>query len=129
MGSTGQGKLRIAGGVLLWILTVFELLGMGLAGAAKFQGDGWQNMFLGWGYPAWLALAVGAVEVVGALLILVPRFATYAAAMLIVIMLGAVWTVASPGNETNLGPVLPAIHIVVLSIIRRARRGRRWRPS
>ena len=31
----------------LWVLTVLELLGMGVAGLSKFQGDGWVRMFEG----------------------------------------------------------------------------------
>ena len=129
MGSTDRKWLRIAGTVVLWTLTILEFLGMGLAGMAKFQGDLWQNMFVGWGYAAWFTYVIGAAEVVGALALLVPRFASYAASMLIVVMLGAIWTVASPANDTGLGPGLPTIHIAVLSIILYARRGRRWRPN
>ena len=102
---------------------------MGLAGLAKFQGDLWQDMFVGWGYAAWFALVVGAAEVVGALVLFVPRFASYAASMLIVIMLGAIGTVSWSTYESGLGPGVPMIHIAVLSIILFARRKRRWRPD
>ncbi len=129
MESTERGKLRVVGAAMLWILSVFELLGMGVAGLSKFQGEGWQNMFVGWGYPWWFALVVGGTEMLGALLVVVPRFASYAASMLIVIMLGAIWTVVSPTNTTQLGPGIPMIHIAVLSIILYARWRRRWRPS
>jgi uncharacterized membrane protein YphA (DoxX/SURF4 family) len=129
MESTERSKLRIAGAVMLWVLIVLEVLGMGLAGLAKFQGDQWQDMFVGWGYPAWFALVVGSAEVVGALVLFVPRFASYAASMLIIIMLGAIGTVSWSTYETELGLGVPIIHIVVLSIILFARRKRRWRPD
>ncbi len=129
MRSSERSKLRVAGGILLWILSVLQFLGMGVAGLSKFQGDTWQVMFVGWGYPEWFAMVIGGAEMLGALLLLVPRVASYAAAMLIAIMLGAIWTVASPANETQLGPGLPAIYIAVLSIILYARWGRRWRPG
>ena len=129
MGSTEPSKLRTAGVVLLWVLSVLELLGMGVAGLSKFQGEGWQNMFVGWGYPAWFALVIGSAEILGALLVVVPRFASYAASMLIVVMLGAIWTVVPSTNETGLGPGIPTIHIAVLSIILYARWGRRARPG
>ncbi len=129
MESTERSKLRTVGAAMLWILTILELLGIGVAGLSKFQGEVWQNMFVGWGYTAWFALVIGGAEMLGGLLLVVPRFASYAASMLIVIMLGAIWTVVSPTNETGLGPGIPTIHIAVLSIILYARRGRRWRVS
>jgi uncharacterized membrane protein YphA (DoxX/SURF4 family) len=129
MESTERSKLRIVGAVMLWALIVLEVLGMGLAGLAKFQGDQWQDMFVGWGYAAWFALVVGAAEVVGALVLFVPRFASYAASMLIVIMLGAIGTVLWSTYESGLGAGVPMIHIVALSIILFARRKRRWRPD
>ena len=64
-----------------------------------------------------------------ALLVVVPRFASYAASMLMVVMLGAIWTVVPSANETGLGPGIPTIHIAVLSIILYARWGRRWRSN
>ena len=129
MESTERSKLRTVGVVILWILTILELLGIGLAGLSKFQSEVWQNMFVGWGYAAWFALVIGGAEMLGALLLVVPRFASYAASMLIVIMLGAIWTVISPTNETQLGPGIPMIYIAVLSIILYARWRRRWRPG
>ena len=125
MESTERSKLRIVGAAMLWILSIFELLGIGVAGLSKFQGEGWQNMFVGWGYPGWFALVIGGTE----MLVVVPRFASYAASMLIVIMLGAIWTVISPTNTTQLGPGIPMIHIAVLSTILYARWSRRWRPG
>lgn len=129
MTSTGPstGK-KIAMG-LLWVLIALELLSMAAAGASKFQGDGWRRMFEGWGYPAWGALVIGAAEFVGALALAVPKLASYSAAMLIVIMLGAIWTVIDPSNTTGLGPGIPALNIAALSIIMIARRDRRWRPG
>ncbi len=129
MESTERSKLRTVGAAMLWILTILELLGIGVAGLSKFLGDGWQNMFVGWGYPAWFALVIGGAEMLSGLLLVVPRFASYAASLLIVIMLGAIWTVVSPTNTTQLGPGLPTIHIAVLSIILYARWRRRWRPG
>ncbi len=123
--STG-GRIAMA---LFWILVVLELAGMGLAGVSKFQGDGWMGMFEGWGYPAWFALVIGGTELGGAVLLLVPRLASYSAAVLIGVMLGAIWTVIGQTTQTGLGPGLPLIHIAVLSIILGVRWKRRWRPS
>lgn len=66
-------------------------------------------------------------ELILALCLLIPRLAAYAAGGLIVIMGGALVTVlANPGP---MGPVPPIVHLVVLTIILRARWRVRWRPS
>ena len=70
---------------------------------------------------------IGGLELSCALLLAVPRVAGYAAGVLIVIMLGAIWTVLT--NESQLGPGIPLIHIVVLVIILRVRWNARWRPG
>ncbi len=121
MPETDMGLLRRAGTVLLWILTILMALGMGAAGVTKFLGDGWIRLFEGWGYPGWFALVIGTLEVAGAVLLLVPRFAAYAASLLIFIMVGAVWTVTT--NETQLGVGTPLLNLVALAIIARIR----WR--
>ena len=48
--------------------------------------------FAKWGCPDWFRLVVGAVEVAGAVLLLVPQTAFYAACVLSVQMLGAAYT-------------------------------------
>ena len=110
----------------LVVLTILEVLGMGVAGLAKFQGPTWIDLFESWGYAGWFALFIGAVEVLAALALLVPSLTSYAALTLIGVMLGAIWTVTT--NETQLGPGIPAIHIAVLSVLLTARWSRRWRP-
>ena len=129
MPSTEQGTLRTAGIIVLWLVTVLEALGMGLAGASKFVGSGWPSMFEGWGYAAWFAYVVGAAEMGGALLLLLPRLASYSATLLLVIMLGAMYTLATTTFETRLGLGVPALHTLVLIAILWARRGDRWRPG
>ena len=99
---------------LLWLLTIWETLTMGLSGAAKFMGDTWQQMFAAWGYPVWFSYVVGVLEIAGALLLLIPRAATYAATGLIVIMVGALVTEII---QSQLGVFMPALHITLLSAI------------
>lgn len=121
--SSALRRVLIAG---LWLLTVLEVLGMGLVGVAKFTGTTWVTMFEGWGYPTWFTYVIGAGEAGGAVLLLVPRLASYAALMLMVIMLGALYTVLTKDNQ--LGAAGPFVHLGVLSVIAWARWSRRWRP-
>lgn len=123
MASSTWGK---AGRVAVWVLVVLEVLLMGLAGLAKFTSAAWPSMFEGWGYPRPFAYLIGALECVGALALLVPRLTTYAAAGLMVIMLGALWTVTTTTFETGLGPGMPLLHLALLGILAWARRRERW---
>ena len=107
-------KKRLAVTVLVWLLTIWETLTMGLSGAAKFMGDTWQLMFATWGYPVWSSYVVGVLEIGGALLLLVPRSAPFAAGGLIVIMIGALITEIV---QSQLGVFMPILHITLLSAI------------
>jgi uncharacterized membrane protein YphA (DoxX/SURF4 family) len=113
---------------LIWLLIVLDVLGMGLAGSMKFSNpDLWTGLFEDWGYPRGFVYVVGGAEMVGALLLLVPRFTVYAAGMLMFIMSAALVTVLiHPGQ---MGPSGPIVHLVVLSIILAARWKVRWRPA
>ena len=98
------------------------------AGLGKFQNlDGWLYWFARFGYPPQMSLVVGALELVGAGLLLIPRLAPYAAMMLAVIMFGALEAVLT--TETDLGWFDPALHLVFLAIIGTVHWKRRWRPA
>lgn len=115
---------------LLWLVTVLETALMALAGSAKFTGSGpevWGEMFVGWGYPLWLTWVIGAAEVGFSLLLLVPRLAAWGAAVLVVIMLGALGTVVV--HDSPLGVTGPMVHLVALAIILAARWRVRWLPG
>jgi uncharacterized membrane protein YphA (DoxX/SURF4 family) len=113
---------------LLWVVTVLEVLAMGSAGLAKFLSmDGWMYWFERFGYPARFSLVIGALEFVGAGILLLPRWASYAAGVLGVIMIGALHAVTT--HETDLGVNAPLIHVAFLAVIGTARWRVRWRPG
>ena len=74
-----------------------------------------------WGYPGWFTYVIGVLEVCGAVGILFPRVAHYAASGLGVIMCGALYTVLA--NDHRLGWGAPVSHLVVLAIIVAVRSG------
>ncbi len=112
----------------LWFVTVVEFLLMGIAGFSKFgDAEMWQGEFVGWGYPMWFASVIGAGELLGAILLLVPRFAFYSAALLAVIMLGALATVII--HDSHLGTTGPLIHLAFITLIAVFRFKNRWRPE
>ena len=128
MAPTKRSAKQKLGIGLLWMLTVVDAAFMTLAGWAKFGNpDAWTGMFEGWGYPAWFSFVIGAGELGLALVLLVPRFASYAATGLIVIMLGALGTVLVHSGG-RMGPEPPLIHLVLLTIILVSRWKIRWHP-
>lgn len=84
--------LRIAGTIGLWLVQGLAAAALFVAGIAKFGNEGWARSFAHWGYPPGFVLVIGAAEALGALCLLVPRLASYAAAFLGVIMLSAAAT-------------------------------------
>lgn len=109
---------RIAGTVVVWTLTVVVALGIGIAGLGKLhRPNRWELLFAGWGYPAWFSMVVGIAEVCGAIALLVPAVAFYAATLLAVIMAGALVTLLRHSGGPLGWGATPAVYIVLLIII------------
>jgi len=100
---------RARGGMLaslaLWALRVLLAVVFAMAGLAKLGGDAAMvGMFAEIGLGQWLRYVVGALEVSGAVGVLIPRFSRLAAVGLVCLMIGATVT-----NMVVLGasPLLP----------------------
>ena len=76
--------------------------------------------FARYGYPDWFRLVVGAAEVTGAVLLLVPRAALYGAIMLSVVMIGA--TVTHLTHQEAPNAVVPIVLLVLLAFVAASRR-------
>ncbi len=124
---TVRRVLGIGGQAGLWLLTAFVAMGLWDAGLGKFtSAAGWQHWFVEvWGYPTWFRSVIGVGEASAAVLLLLPATASYAAALLTVIMLGAFWTVTT--KEADLSAVDPMVTAIVLLIVFAARWPRRYR--
>jgi uncharacterized membrane protein YphA (DoxX/SURF4 family) len=61
--------------IAVWVVSVLLTVVFLIAGATKLPGKA-VGMFGHWGYPAWFSYAVGAVEVVSAALLLIPKAAS-----------------------------------------------------
>ena len=110
-------KARVAGTILLWAATVFLALVCLRSGVTKLPADGfWVRDFRRWGYPGWFRVAVGAAELIACALLLVPRLASYGAALFAAVMLGAIYTHASHGETVRLpfNLILLALSLAVL---------------
>jgi len=87
--------------IVLYLISAFLVMVFLKAGWPKFSdSSGWARAFARWGFPVWFRVLIGAVEVLGALLLLVPQTAIYAAGALAVIMLGAMGTHVAHGDPT-----------------------------
>lgn len=104
---------RLALTIGLWLLTIVlaaSFLGAGgtkLAGLQKHIDD-----FARWGYPDWLRIVVGLIEVGAAILVLIPRVATIGAAILAIEMLVAIYT-----DVVNDEPVIGAVMLCLLAVV------------
>ena len=110
-------KARVAAKILLWAVTVFLALVCLRSGVTKLPADGfWVRDFRRWGYPGWFRVAVGAAELIACALLLVPRLASYGAALFAAVMLGAIYTHAAHGETVRLpfNFVLFALSVAVL---------------
>ncbi len=101
----------------LWALTLLMVLMFFMVGLDKFTSHGWIERFANWGYPDNFLYVIGVLEMLGAVGLLIPRLAGYAAGGLIVIMIGATITHLVHGEFPG-----SVIHLVLLSIILYARR-------
>jgi uncharacterized membrane protein YphA (DoxX/SURF4 family) len=108
-------KLKI---VALWTIQALMALVMVGPGVQKFTSPVWQRMFRVWGYPDHFYLAIGAIEVVAGLGLLVPRLATPSALVLMCVMLGAAITRGLNG----VSPVGELVFFSLLGVIAYARR-------
>ncbi|HEX2882579.1 MAG TPA: DoxX family protein [Polyangiaceae bacterium] len=79
--------------IALWVLAGVLAALFLLAGGSKLAGaEVHVQNFARWGWPDWMRLVVGAVEVVSAILLLIPRLAFLGAGALMVVMAGATYT-------------------------------------
>lgn len=125
--TTHQRILSIARTGLLWLATAYLAIIFARAGTQKFSSDsGWAHAFADWGFPVWFRILVGAVELAGAALVLIPRTAAYGAAAIILVMLGAMGTHAWHGHpEQATHEIVPLTMALIVAIARWRARARR----
>ncbi|SEK87571.1 Uncharacterized membrane protein YphA, DoxX/SURF4 family [Paenibacillus sp. cl141a] len=104
--------------VIGWIVVWGTALFYAQNGIQKLMGAGQMvEMFHELGYPAWSRIAVGLLEVVGAILLVIPRATSYAAAVLTLLMAGAVlseWRVGQTFEALLAGQWLVIFILILL---------------
>ena len=120
--SAGVTKLRQT---VLWIFSILLGLIFVAVGLSKLEGSSaarWAEKFLHWGYPAGSQYVVGAIEVIGGIAMMIPRWRKIAAWIAMVTMAGALYTHAHNGEFPRIIPplVLGSLALLVFSLHSRA---------
>jgi putative oxidoreductase len=114
--------LRTVGTVSLWTVNILAAAAFVAIGFGKFAGPEWPRKFERWGYPDGFYMVIGALEIAGGVMLLVPKLSSYAAAMLGAILLAAAATL----RLNHLPMSAPLAWLAVLTLIGVARRRRAW---
>ena len=81
------------GDLALWVPALFLAWIFARQGIAKFSdSSGWARAFALWHFPVWFRVLVGVVETGAAVLLLTRRTAPIGAALIVLVMLGAMGT-------------------------------------
>lgn len=73
-----------------WGVLLPPALIAGLGGLVKFtQAESWRDMFVGWGYPAWMSPVTGVLEMAGAMAMFFPVTRFYGSTLVTAVMLAA----------------------------------------
>ena len=92
-----------------WIGSIFLAIAFGLAGVSKLAGVSamrWSERFVHWGYPARASYVVGAIEILGAVGLLIPWSRRAASLILGAVMIGAIYTHIVNGEFQRVVPPL-----------------------
>jgi uncharacterized membrane protein YphA (DoxX/SURF4 family) len=103
--------------VLAWLLAASFLVGFvtKFMPGETFFGPPYSVKFAEWGYPSWFRFVVGAGELAGGILLLVPRLRFVGCLILIVILEGAIVTHVI--NSNPIGESIAAPITLVLAAI------------
>lgn len=112
----------------LWVLQVFLAIVFLYFGASKlgWENGYWAELFAKIGFGQWFRFFTGVLEVVCSLLLLIPRTAAIAAALLGCTMVGAVVThlLVLRDGYASFFPGLPLLLLVLIAWRRAPRRGK-----
>lgn len=107
--------------IALWVVTALVGLMFVVTGGGKiFNPAATAEVFAHWGYPAWFGVLTGIIELACGLLLFVPRFAAYAAGLLVAVMIGATFTHIRAGEMEHLWPPLALMALsAIIAFLRR----------
>lgn len=119
-------KKRIAKEIAAWLLALWLCFIFFRAGIDKFDdASGWSRAFRGWGFSVGFRILIGVLEVIGALLLLVPRTVVYGTITIGVIMIGAAITQLMQHHPHPAAYVM----LVLATVLSALRRKDAWLPG
>ncbi len=87
--------------LFIWAVSLYLAYLFIVQGWYKFDPEGfWAPAFKRWGYGTWFLFLIGFLECLGAILIVIPRTATYGGTIVAVVMAGALATRGYHGAST-----------------------------
>ncbi len=91
--------------VLVWAATIFLAIIFIMSGVGKLLNlEMWYDQFANhWGVPAWMVPITAVMEVVGGVLILVPKWGMYGGGLLVFVMVGGTGTHIMAAEWPNAG--------------------------
>jgi uncharacterized membrane protein YphA (DoxX/SURF4 family) len=102
--------------IATWILSGLIALMMIWAGGMKLTGSEEQiKNFAALGYPAWFLYVTGIIEVVGGILLLIPKTAVFGVLLLGATMVGAVVSLLRIGDMAH--APFPFVFLLVIALI------------
>lgn len=97
--------------VVAWVLSVLLGLSFLMAGWPKVMpGENMVRRFENWGYSAEFTVLIGILELLGGLLVLLPKTAFYGALLVAILMVGAAYTHLSTGIGS---PMFAMIYLAI----------------
>lgn len=106
--------------VVAWTVAMLMAFGYVSSAALKLAGEADTVIqFQAWGYGTRFMIAIGFIELLGGLALLIPRYAPYAAFFLSLEMIGAIYTHLSTGIGSPFHAVRALILLTTLAWIRR----------
>ena len=103
-----------------WVLQLLLAALFAIQGIMKLSGSAtWISRFRAWGYPDRFYFVVGLAELLGAVLLLIPRLAKFGAVMLIVVMVGATATHLIHRERQIMTTVILATLLAIVLYMRR----------
>jgi uncharacterized membrane protein YphA (DoxX/SURF4 family) len=111
-----------AGNAVAWVLQIAAAAMFLMAGGSKLAGaQPMVDMFAAIGVGQWFRYVTGAIEVVSALLLLMPSTAAIGAALLVCVMVGAIITHLTILRTSPAMPIVLLIICAVVFVLRRDR--------
>ncbi len=116
-----RARKEIALEIVLWVFALFLAWIFSRQGLAKFDdASGWAQAFRAWHFPVWFRIIIGVLETSAALLLLWRRTAFAGAAIIMVVMLGAMGTHIYWGRPAQVtSEILPLLLSTMVALGRR----------